>query len=168
MNEPTAFGPRSSPPPAGARARPGSHGFAAQMGGAGSRDGRGFEREESEMATSFDPPDAAELLGRIARGDRLRDREKRGLTVGERLDVQGAERASLDSMSPQERLRAYRRGKLSAYQLSIWWSAYPREIPRINDVPEWIAATLIDVCEHPEYEERCRQLRAQRLSGRPT
>jgi len=110
----------------------------------------------------------AELIRRAREGETLRDREKRGLTLGERLTVQRAERERLHSMTPQERLRTYRRGGLSGYQLSVWWSLYPLEIPRINDVPEWIAATLADICEHPDYEERCRKLGVSRLTGRPT
>jgi len=117
------------------------------------------------MATRLQRATANALIARARRGERLREREKRGLTFGERLAVQAAEREFLHAMSPQERLGAYRRGKLSGYQLSIWWSAYPREIPRIDDVPEWIAVTLVDVCEHPEYVERCRRARADRLTG---
>jgi hypothetical protein len=105
------------------------------------------------------PSPAGELIERA--------REKRGLTLGDRLAVQRAERERLHSMTPNERLRAYRRGRLSGYQLSVWWSQYPREIPRIDDVPEWIAVTLADICEHPDYVERCRKLRADRLAGRP-
>jgi hypothetical protein len=113
-------------------------------------------------------PRASELIDRLARGDRLREREKKGLALGELLDVKRAEREVLCLMSPQERMVAYRRGQLSGYQLSVWWSRYPREIPRIDDVPEWIAVTLVDVCEHPEYEARCRRKRVERLRGRPT
>jgi len=116
---------------------------------------------------SVDPPNAAELHLRVTRGERLRGHEKRGLKLGERLDLQRAEREALELMSPQERLAVYRRGELSAYQLSAWWSLYPAEIPRVDDVPEWLAATLVDICEHPDYVERCERLRASRLSGGP-
>lgn len=115
---------------------------------------------------NVDRPGAVALLSRVARGERLREREKLGLALAERLAVQRAERQALELMSPQERLDAYRRGQLSGYQLSVWWSLYPAEVPRINDVPEWLAATLVDICEHPDYVERCRQARAARLSGR--
>lgn len=158
--------PRSSPPPAGATARPGSHGVAVQKGFAGTRDGRGPEPEEAEVA-NVDRPGAVALLSRVAAGERLRERDKRGLTLAERLAVQRAERQALELMSPQERLTAYRRGQLSGYQLSVWWSLFPAEIPRIDDVPEWLAATLVDICEHPDYVERCNRVRAARLSGRP-
>lgn len=65
-------------------------------------------------------------------------------------------------------MRAYRRGRLSGYQLSTWWAAYPREIPRIDGHPEWIAATLVDVCESPTYTERLCELGVRRLQGRPS
>ena len=136
-----------------------------QKGFAGTRDGRGPEPEEADVA-NVDRPDTDALLSRVARGERLREREKRGLALAERLAVQRAERQALELMSPQERLTAYRRGQVSGYQLSVWWSLYPVEIPRINDVPEWLAATLVDICEHPDYVERCRQARAARLRGR--
>ncbi|MGH2987371.1 MAG: hypothetical protein ACRDLO_11890 [Solirubrobacterales bacterium] len=112
-------------------------------------------------------PDAATLIARVRNGERLREREKRGLALGQLLDVRSAERDALELMSPQERKLAYRRGQLSGYQLAVWWSRYPRAIPRIDDVPEWIAVTLADVCEHPDYVERCERLRADRSAGGP-
>ncbi len=103
--------------------------------------------------------DVEELIADAQRGARLREAQKRGLTLGERLRVQRAERQILHAMSPQERLLAYRRRQLSAYQLTVWWSAYPCEIPRIDGHPEWIAATLVDVCEHRDYQARPRRAR---------
>jgi hypothetical protein len=156
--------------PAEATARRGWHGFAVRTGATGSCGGRGPRRKEPKVErppTGHLRPASAELLGRIARGERLREREKRGLRLGERLAVQRAEREALHSMSPEERTLAYRRGQLSGYQLSVWWSHYSHEIPRIDDVPEWIAATLVDVCEHPDYIGRCWRQRADRLTGRP-
>jgi hypothetical protein len=80
--------------------------------------------------------------------------EKRGLSVLDLLRVQRAERQVLHRKSPDQRLAAYRDRRLSSYQLSVWWGAYPREIPRIDGHPEWIAVTLVDVCEHPEFQAR--------------
>jgi hypothetical protein len=102
-------------------------------------------------------PEVEELIAGALRGERLREAQKRGLTVGERLRVQRAERQVLHPMSPQERLLAYRHAQLSNYQLMVWWSVYPREIPRIDGHPEWIAVTLVDVCEHPDYLARVRR-----------
>ena len=159
----------SSPPPLGAAAPPRWHGDAVLEVGAGSRKGQAPRRSGiAPVSESTHRPGAAELIRRAGEGETLREREKRGLNLGDRLAVQRAERARLHSMTPQERLRAYRRGRLSGYQLSVWWSVHPHEIPRINDVPEWIAATLADICEHPDYEERCRKLGVSRLTGRPT
>jgi hypothetical protein len=159
----------SSPPPAGAAAPSGWRGDAALEVGAGSRKGRGpRKRGIAPVSETTHRPGPAELIRRASEGETLREREKRGLTLGDRLAVQRAERHLLQSMTPQERLRTYRRGGLSGYQLSVWWSLYPREIPRINDVPEWIAATLADICEHSDYEQRCRKLGVSRLTGRPT
>jgi hypothetical protein len=85
----------------------------------------------------------------------------------DRVEERHRQREVLHAMSPQERLVAYRRGDLSAFQRHFWWNHYPEEVPRINDVVEWIAVTLADICEHPEYEERCRQARARGLRGQP-
>ena len=120
------------------------------------------------MGLRSDRPDAEALIARVRDGECLREREKHGLALGELLGVKRAEREMLELMSAEERMLAYRRGQLSWYQLSVWWSRNPREIPRIDDVPEWIAVTLADICEHPDYVERCRRLRADRLAGRPT
>jgi hypothetical protein len=120
------------------------------------------------MSHRTDRADVEALICRAKSGERVRDREKRGLALRQRLAVQRAEREFLHAMSPQERLGAYRRGKLSGYQLSIWWSAYPREIPRIDDVPEWIAVTLVDVCEHPDYAQRRQRAQADRAAGAST
>ena len=119
------------------------------------------------METALNRSDVAELIERARDGERIRQREKRGLTLGERLRVQAAEREVLHEMSPQERIRSYRRGRLSGYQLSVWWSTYPNEVPRIDGHPEWIAATLVDVCESPHYVERLRELGVRRLQGQP-
>lgn len=100
---------------------------------------------------------ADRLVARARRGQRLLEAEKRRLTVLDRLRVQRAEREVLHAMTAKQRHQAYRERRLSSYQLSIWWGAYPREIPRIDGHPEWIAATLVDVCEHPEFRARLRR-----------
>jgi hypothetical protein len=104
-------------------------------------------------------PIADRLVIRAERGGRIAEAEKRGLSLGDLLRVQRAERQVIHRMSPERRLLAYRRRRFSSYQLSVWWSAYPREIPRIDGHPEWIAVTLVDVCEHPEYRARLRRAR---------
>jgi hypothetical protein len=82
-----------------------------------------------------------ELIARVQRGERLREAEKRHLSLGSRLRVQRAEREIVDRMTPQQRMLAYREGRLSAYQRNHWLCQYPREVPMVDDVPEWIAAT---------------------------
>jgi hypothetical protein len=108
-----------------------------------------------------------ELIRRIDNGERLLERDKRGLSFDERLALQRAERERLQLMSPDERMVTYRSGRLSAYQLSVWWSICPNEIPRIDGVPEWIAITLVDICEHPDYVKRCERAGARHLAGKP-
>ena len=102
---------------------------------------------------------ADRLVTRAERGGRIAEAEKRGLSLLDLLRVQRSERQVLHRKSPDQRLAAYRDRRLSSYQLSVWWSAYPREIPRIDGHPEWIAVTLVDVCEHPEYRARLRRVR---------
>lgn len=146
----------STAPDAGAQAR---HrlwrGDAALSAGSGSRAGRERSAKEATVADQADQrPRVEELIAGALRGELLREADKRGLTFGERIRVQRAERQVLHAMSPHERLLAYRQGDLSTYQLLVWWGAYPREIPRIDGHPEWIAATLVDVCESPGYQRR--------------
>jgi hypothetical protein len=61
-------------------------------------------------------------------------------------------------MTPDERMQAYRAGHLSRYQLGHWAASYPNEIPTIDGVPEWIAATLVDVIEAKNPSPRVREL----------
>jgi hypothetical protein len=47
--------------------------------------------------------------------------------------------ARIGAMSPEERLRAYRAGRLTRVQRTAWAAAYPEEVPIVNDELEWIA-----------------------------
>src|SRR4051794_8315370 len=125
----------------------------------GSRGPRGPGRGRTPDRPLGRVPIADRLVIRAESGGRVAEAGKRGLSVLDLLRVQRAERQAIHRMSPERRLRAYRRRRLSSYQLSVWWSAYPREIPRIDGHPEWIAVTLVDVCEHPEYRARVRRAR---------
>jgi hypothetical protein len=49
--------------------------------------------------------------------------------------------ARLESMSPAERLRAYRAGVLTRAERSAWAGAFPEEVPLVNDEVEWIGLT---------------------------
>lgn len=130
-------------------------------GGFSPAHGAGVEAPADESVS------ASHLIARVQTGERVRAAEVRSLCLGDQLLVRRAEREQLEAMSAVERTSAYRAGELSSYQLVVWNSRYPREIPRIDDVPEWLAVTLVDVCEHPDYETRCRQTRAARLAGQP-
>ncbi len=88
--------------------------------------------------------------------------EKRHLSLGSRLRVQRAEREIVDRMTPQQRLHAYREGRLSAYQRNHWLCQYPREVPMIDDVPKWIAVTLVDVIDAKNPSPRVRELQNAR------
>jgi len=60
----------------------------------------------------------------------------------ERID---REQPSLDSMTPAERLAAYRAGRFSPHQRALWATHYPGEPPVINGELEWIAMKLADL-----------------------
>ena len=56
-----------------------------------------------------------------------------------------AQAEQLRRMTPEERLLRYRKGRLTAYQGSVWESEFPKEIPRVNGIPEWRARHSADV-----------------------
>jgi hypothetical protein len=56
-----------------------------------------------------------------------------------------AQAEQLRRMTPEERLLRYRKGRLTAYQGSVWESEFPKEIPRVNGIPEWRARHSVDV-----------------------
>ncbi len=51
----------------------------------------------------------------------------------------------LARMTPEQRLRAARRGRLSRAELTLWAARYPEEVPLINGEHEWIALGLADL-----------------------
>jgi len=50
-----------------------------------------------------------------------------------------AQAAQLRRMTPEERLLRYRKGALTAYQGRVWEAEFPKEVPRVNGIPEWRA-----------------------------
>lgn len=112
--------------------------------------GGGSQAKENDVTSLYegaDSPEAERLLERVEAGEALDHAAKRSLPLGAKLRVQEAELAALWRMSPQQRLRAFWVGRLSAYQQGRWASAFPGEVPTIDDVPIFIAATLADICE---------------------
>lgn len=45
------------------------------------------------------------------------------------------------AMTPAQRVAAMRRGELTDTQLAAWREIYPEQIPHVNGLPEWLAAT---------------------------
>jgi hypothetical protein len=56
-----------------------------------------------------------------------------------------AQAEQLRRMTPEERMLRYREGKLTAYQGQVWEVEFPKEIPRVNGIPEWRARHSADV-----------------------
>jgi hypothetical protein len=56
-----------------------------------------------------------------------------------------AQAEQLRRMTPEERLYRYREGRLTAYQGRVWEAEFPREVPRVNGIPEWRARHSADV-----------------------
>ena len=51
----------------------------------------------------------------------------------------------LERMSPEQRLRAARKGRLSRAELTLWAAHYPDEVPLVNGEHAWIALRLADL-----------------------
>jgi hypothetical protein len=105
-----------------------------------------------------------EVCEEIARGDRepwpelLRAAVKRAAEAISDLDellirlnvvsrIRRAEEAALLRLTPAERMLRYRKGRITRHQARFWEARFPREIPRVNGLPEWIAARSVDVVE---------------------
>lgn len=99
-----------------------------------------MEGTQAIRADAFD-----QLLEAVAEGGRpATAADYRGLPIFDRLKLQQAERDALWRMTYEERVIAYRRGRLTRYQLDCWCDAWV-EVPKINGEPEWIARTLADL-----------------------
>jgi hypothetical protein len=48
-------------------------------------------------------------------------------------------------MTPEQRLKAARKGRLSRGELTLWAALYPEEVPLVNGEVEWIALGLADL-----------------------
>jgi hypothetical protein len=70
----------------------------------------------------------------------------RELDFAQRLALRQAERDDLWRMTYEQRLARYRAGELTGYQLSVWCDSW-HELPKVNDVPEWMASTLVDIVD---------------------
>ena len=85
------------------------------------------------------------LVRRVSIGDMLARRsDYEGLDIWQRLALQEAERQALWSMTYEERVLAHRRGEMTAYQRSCWLDAW-HEVPKVNDLPEWIGLKMADL-----------------------
>jgi hypothetical protein len=51
----------------------------------------------------------------------------------------------LERMTPEQRLRAARKGRLSRGELTLWAALYPEEAPLVNGELAWIALALADL-----------------------
>lgn len=88
------------------------------------------------------------LRAQVAAGERrARHADYRQTTYWQHLALQEAERDDLWRLTPQQRLRRYRAGELTRYQLGCWESGAWHEVPKVNDLPEWFAATLCDIVD---------------------
>ena len=86
-----------------------------------------------------------ELLRRVSTGPALAmPSDYEDLDIWDRLALQQAERQALWSMTYEERVLAHRRGEMTVYQRSCWLDAW-HEVPKVNDLPEWIALKMADL-----------------------
>jgi hypothetical protein len=51
----------------------------------------------------------------------------------------------LERMSPEQRLRAARKGRFSRGECALWAARYPGEAPLVNGEYPWIALALADL-----------------------
>jgi hypothetical protein len=52
---------------------------------------------------------------------------------------------ALETMTPEQRLRAYRSGSFSRSERTSWAARYRDEVPLLNGELEWIALGLADL-----------------------
>jgi len=101
----------------------------------------------AEGSRPAEPSVHAELSRRI-RGARSWSELFRLLELRRRY--RDAEEAQLRRLTPEQRMLRYRRGQLTAYQGDCWELLFPREIPRVNGVPEWRARRIFDIVDGPK------------------
>jgi hypothetical protein len=61
--------------------------------------------------------------------------------------IRRAEEAAFLRLTAAERMLCYRKGRITRHQARFWECRFPREIPRVNGLPEWVAARSIDIAE---------------------
>ncbi len=84
----------------------------------------------------------------------LLERLRREATGGElfRLDprvteLRRAEEMVVDQLDREELVTRLRKGRLTRHMCDYWEARRPREVPRLNGLPIWVAARLVDVVD---------------------
>ena len=84
----------------------------------------------------------------------LLERLRREATGGElfRLDprvteLRRAEEMVVDQLDREDLVTRLRKGRLTRHMCDYWEARRPREVPRLNGLPIWIAARLVDVVD---------------------
>jgi hypothetical protein len=84
----------------------------------------------------------------------LLERLRREAVGGElfRLDpriteLRRAEEMVVDQLDHEELVARLRQGRLTRHMCDYWEARRPREVPRLNGLPIWVAARLVDVVD---------------------
>ena len=62
-------------------------------------------------------------------------------------ELRRAEEMVVDQLDREELVARLRRGSLTAHMCDYWEARRPKEVPRLNGLPIWIAARLVDVVD---------------------
>lgn len=102
-----------------------------------------FERFCREVAAMRrDPvPGLLERLRRESNGDEVFRLDPRVTAL------RRAEEMVIDQLDREELLARLREGRLTRHMCDYWEARRPREVPRLNGLPIWIAARLVDVVD---------------------
>ena len=62
-------------------------------------------------------------------------------------ELRRAEEMVVDQLDGEELVARLRQGRLTAHMCDYWEARRPREVPRLNGLPIWVAARLVDVVD---------------------
>jgi hypothetical protein len=62
-------------------------------------------------------------------------------------ELRRAEEMVVDQLDREELVARLRQGRLTGHMCDYWEARRPKEVPRLNGLPIWVAARLVDVVD---------------------
>jgi len=62
-------------------------------------------------------------------------------------ELRRAEEMVVDQLDREDLVGRLRQGRLTRHMCDYWEARRPREVPRLNGLPIWVAARLVDVVD---------------------